>query len=97
METKVKKEIEDLKLMARNWKKAFERWVEEDGGPEHAQMEYKEDMEIHLVPYLSRLVELKHVTGQEAGEVLDYFKSQYESLGKEEETCQKSDWMKKSL
>jgi hypothetical protein len=81
LEENVKKEVDDLKLMARNWVTGFRRWVEEDGDPKFAQMEFLEEMEMYLVPYLARLVELKHLTQQEAGEVATYFLEQCSALG----------------
>lgn len=74
MDEGAKKEVESLKLMARNWARGYEKvWVAGDGDREVAYTEFMEEIVGHLIPYANRLVETGTLTPQEASELTTYF------------------------
>jgi hypothetical protein len=77
MKDNVKKEVEHLKQMARNWKRGFEKnWLVLGEDNDHVYREFLDEMETFLYPYARRLVEMQHITQKEAEELAGYFYSQ---------------------
>ena len=83
MEPNVVKEVNYLKQMIRNWRKAFSTWVEPHTDNSYAVVEFIEDIQMHMYPYLSRLEKTKYMTVQEVGEFWEYCFSQVQDLQKE--------------
>jgi hypothetical protein len=81
----VKKEVSDLKLMARNWKRGYETWIQLWEDNEYVYQEFTEDIVKHLHPYIERLVECEYLTPIEAGIILEYCHGQVRQLREETE------------
>lgn len=77
----IKKELEDLELMARNWLRGYKTWIT-PGDNEYVYEEFKEDIFRHAVPYINRLVETEHIDGDTATKLLQYFLNQIDELRK---------------
>jgi len=80
MEEKTRKELEVLKGMLNNWKTGFLDWASPDGENDHVLMEFKEDIQTNLYPYVRRLHETSHLTTSEATEFMVYCFGQVEVL-----------------
>jgi len=80
MEENVIKELDALKGMLNNWKRGFLSWASPDGENEYVLQEFKEDINMHIYPYVTRLLESKHLNQSEATEFMDYCYSQVEDL-----------------
>ncbi|PIP35034.1 MAG: hypothetical protein COX20_13615 [Desulfobacterales bacterium CG23_combo_of_CG06-09_8_20_14_all_52_9] len=80
MEENVIKELDTLKGMLNNWKRGFLSWVAPDGGNDYVLQEFSEDIQMHVYPYVTRLLEAKHLSHPEATEFMDYCYSQVEDL-----------------
>lgn len=80
MEESVKKEVESLKLMARNWKEGFKTWLTPGEDNSYVYQEFIEEIETILLPYVGRLVETKHLTPAEAKGLVEYYLAQVEDL-----------------
>ena len=89
MKPNVKKEVEDLKQMARNWKRGYESWIQLGEDNEYVYQEFTEDIIIHFHPYMVRFVECEHLTQAEAGELLDYCHGQVMQLREETEQAER--------
>lgn len=77
----IKKEIETLELMARNWKRGYQSWIT-PGDNEYVYEEFMEDIFMHAVPYINRLVETDHIDADTATKLLQYFLNQVDELRK---------------
>lgn len=80
MEENVIKELDVLKGMLDNWKKGFLGWASPDGDNDYVLLEFTEEIEQHVYPYVTRLLETKHLNQSEAKEFMDYCYSQVEDL-----------------
>jgi hypothetical protein len=80
MEDNVIKELDTLKGMLDNWKKGFLSWASPGGDNEYVLLEFREEIEEQLYPYVTRLLENKHLTQPEGTEFMNYCYSQVEDL-----------------
>jgi len=80
MEENVIKELEALKGILNNWKRGFLSWASPDGDNDHVLLEFTEEIQQQLYPYVTRLRETKHLSDAEAHEFMDYCFSQVEDL-----------------
>lgn len=80
MEENVRKELDALKGMLHNWKTGFLSWASPDGDNEHVLLEFSEEIQTNLYPYVRRLFETNHLSTAEAKEFMIYCYSQVEDL-----------------
>jgi hypothetical protein len=80
MEENVRNELEVLKQMMNNWKRGYLSWASPDGDNQYVALEFTEEMQEQLYPYVTRLREARHLTDSEAKEFMDYCHSQVEDL-----------------
>lgn len=80
MEENVIKELDTLKGMMLNWKKGFMSWASPDGDNDYVLLEFTEEIQQQVYPYVTRLRETKHLSDSEAKEFMDYCYSQVEDL-----------------
>jgi CRISPR/Cas system CSM-associated protein Csm5 (group 7 of RAMP superfamily) len=80
MEENVSQELDALKGMLHNWKKGFLSWASPDGDNEHVLLEFTEEIQTNIYPYVRRLFETEHITESEAKEFMSYCFSQVEDL-----------------
>ena len=80
MEENVIKELDTLKGMLNNWKRGFLSWASPDGDNEYVLLEFQEEIQQQLYPYVKRLLEAQHLSQSEAREFMDYCYNQVEDL-----------------
>lgn len=80
MEENVRKELDALKGMLQNWKTGFLSWASPDGDNEHVCLEFTEEIQINIYPYVRRLFETKYLSDSEAKEFMIYCYGQVEDL-----------------
>ncbi|MBU1161876.1 MAG: hypothetical protein KKF96_04890 [Proteobacteria bacterium] len=80
MEENVIKELDTLKGMLNNWKRGFLSWASPDGDNEYVLLEFREEIDQQLYPYVTRLLEAKHLSQSEAQEFMLYCYGQVEDL-----------------
>jgi hypothetical protein len=80
MEENVIKELDTLRQMLNNWKRGFLGWASPDGDNEYVLQEFTEEIQQQLYPYVTRLLEAKHLSQSEAKEFMDYCYNQVEDL-----------------
>jgi hypothetical protein len=80
MEENVIKELDTLKQMLNNWKRGFLSWASPDGDNEYVLMEFREEIDSQLYPYVTRLLQMEHLSQFEAKEFMDYCYNQVEDL-----------------
>ena len=80
MEENVRQELEVLKQMMQNWKRGFLSWASPDGDNDHVLLEFTEEIQEQVYPYVTRLRETENLSGAEAREFMDYCHSQVEDL-----------------
>jgi len=80
MEENVIKELDTLKQMLDNWKRGFLGWASPDGDNEYVLLEFREEIDKQLYPYVTRLLEAEHLNQSEAQEFMNYCYSQVEDL-----------------
>jgi hypothetical protein len=80
MEENVQKELDTLKGMLNNWKTGYLSWASPDGENEHVLLEFTEEIQLNLYPYVRRLFETNHLTEAEAKEFMNYCYGQVEDL-----------------
>ena len=80
MEENVIKELDTLKGMLNNWKRGFLSWASPDGDNEYVLLEFQEEIQQQLYPYVNRLLEAQHLSQSEAREFMDYCYNQVEDL-----------------
>ena len=80
MEENVREEVHALKGMLDNWKSGFLSWASPDGDNDHVLLEFSEEIQMHIYPYVRRLFETNHLSEAEAKEFMTYCFSQVEDL-----------------
>jgi hypothetical protein len=80
MEENVAQELDALKGMLNNWKTGFLSWASPDGDNEHVILEFAEEIQMNLYPYVRRLFETNHLSESEATEFMVYCFGQVEDL-----------------
>ena len=80
MEENVRQELEVLKQMMHNWKTGYLSWASPDGDNQHVLLEFTEEIQEQVYPYVTRLRETEHLSTAEAKEFMDYCYSQVEDL-----------------
>jgi len=80
MEENVTKELDTLKGMLNNWKRGFLSWASPDGDNEYVLLEFQEEIQQQVYPYVNRLFEAEHLSQSEAKEFMDYCYRQVEDL-----------------
>ena len=80
MEENVIKELDTLKGMLNNWKRGFLSWASPGGDNEYVLLEFQEEIQQQLYPYVNRLLEAQHLSQSEAREFMDYCYNQVEDL-----------------
>ena len=80
MEENVRHELEVLKEMMNNWKRGFMSWASPDGDNQHVLLEFTEEIQEQIYPYVTRLRQTEHLNDAEAREFMDYCYSQVEDL-----------------
>ncbi len=78
----IDREVQDLMLMARNWKRGYETWIDDEGGNEYVFEEFEEEIHKHMLPYINRLYQTEHISAIEANELFIYCTLQVEELRK---------------
>jgi hypothetical protein len=80
MEENVRQELDVLKQMMKNWKRGYLSWASPDGDNQHVLLEFTEEIQEQVYPYVTRLRETEHLSNAEAKEFMDYCYSQVEDL-----------------
>ncbi len=80
MEDNVRKELDALESMLHNWEAGYLSWASPDGDNEHVLMEFTEEIQRHIYPYVKRLFETNHLSETEAKEFMSYCFSQVQNL-----------------
>jgi hypothetical protein len=80
MEENVRQELDVLKQMMNNWKRGFLLWASPDGDNQHVLLEFTEEIQEQIYPYVTRLRETQHLNDAEAKEFMDYCYSQVDDL-----------------
>ena len=80
MEENVRQELHVLKQMMNNWKRGFLLWASPDGDNQHVLLEFTEEIQEQIYPYVTRLRETENLNDVEAREFMDYCYSQVEDL-----------------
>ena len=80
MEENVRKELDALKGMLNNWKTGFMNWASPDGDNDYILLEFREEIQTNLYPYVKRLFETKYISESEAKEFMVYCYGQVEDL-----------------
>jgi hypothetical protein len=80
VEENVRQELDVLKQMMNNWKRGFLLWASPDGDNQHVLLEFTEEIQEQIYPYVTRLREAQHLNDAEAKEFMDYCYSQVDDL-----------------
>ena len=80
MEENVFNEIYTLKKMVANWKRSFMTWATPDGDNDYIIIEFNDEIQQHLYPYVTRLLETEHLTEPEARELMNHCYAEVEDL-----------------
>jgi len=80
MEENVAQELDALKGMLNNWKTGFLSWASPDGDNDYVLLEFTEEIQMNLYPYVRRLFETNHLSESEATEFMVYCLGQVEDL-----------------
>lgn len=65
MDDGTKKELRDIGNMVINWTRGYTRQLDPHGGNEYLIHDFSEEINTNIVPYMTRLQECEHLTGQE--------------------------------
>jgi len=72
MEDNVRKELDTLEIMIKNWKRGYQSLVTGEENDESLVQDFMEDIDtLHMYPYVSKLCEDKYITNAEAREFLN--------------------------
>jgi hypothetical protein len=72
MKDNVRKELDTLEIMIKNWKRGYQSLVTGEENDESLIQDFMEDIDtLHVYPYVNRLHEDKHITNIEAREFLN--------------------------
>jgi hypothetical protein len=63
-----------------NWKRGFLLWASPDGDNDHVLLEFTDEIQEQIYPYVTRLLQTEHLNDAEAREFMDYCYSQVEDL-----------------
>jgi hypothetical protein len=74
------KEVKDLMRMAVNWRKGFETWLDDSGDNEYVYQEFVDEIQTHLIPYASRLVEIEAISNRDASALVLFYFEQVDYL-----------------
>ena len=80
MEENVREELDVLKCMLDNWKRGFLSWASPEGDNDHVLLEFTEEIQLHVYPYVRRLFETNYLSEIEVKEFMHYCFSQVEEL-----------------
>ncbi|SPF34685.1 conserved hypothetical protein [Syntrophobacter sp. SbD1] len=80
MEKNVSEELDVLRSMLNNWKTGFLTWASPDGDNDHVLLEFTEEIQTHVYPYVKRLFETNYLSEVEAREFMNYCFGQVEDL-----------------
>ena len=80
MEENVREELDVLKGMLDNWKRGFLSWASPEGDNDDVLLEFSEEIQMHVYPYVRRLFETNHLSEVEVKEFMHYCLSQVEDL-----------------
>ena len=80
MEENVREELDVLKGMLDNWKRGFLSWASPEGDNDYVLLEFSEEIQMHVYPYVRRLFETNYLTEVEVKEFMHYCFSQVEDL-----------------
>ena len=80
MEQNVREELDVLKGMLDNWKKGFLSWASPEGDNDYVLLEFSEEIQMHVYPYVRRLFETNYLSEVEVKEFMHYCFSQVEDL-----------------
>jgi len=80
MEENVRQELDALKQMMQNWKRGFLSWASPDGDNDHVLLEFTEEIQQQIYPYVTRLHQMEHLNDVEVREFMDYCYSQVDDL-----------------
>ena len=72
----MRQELDVLKQMMNNWKRGYLSWASPDGDNQHVLLEFTEEIQEQIYPYVTRLRETEHLNDVEAKEFMDYCYSQ---------------------
>jgi len=80
MEENVREELDVLKGMLDNWKRGFLSWASPEGDNDYVLLEFSEEIQMHVYPYVRRLFETNYLSEVEVKEFMHYCLSQVEDL-----------------
>ena len=80
MEDNVRAELDVLKGMLENWKAGYLGWSSPDGENEHVLIEFREEIQVNIYPYVRRLFETNHLSESEAKDFMVYCYGQIDEL-----------------
>lgn len=74
------KEVKTLMKMAVNWRKGYETWLTPDDDNDYVYQEFADEIVMHLLPYVNRLVETDYLSESDAKALVLFFFEQIEYL-----------------
>jgi hypothetical protein len=80
MKENVRIELDTLKGMLQNWKKGYMSWASPDGDNDYVLLEFTEEIQTNLYPYIRRLFGTDHLSESEAIEFMKYCYGEVEDL-----------------
>ncbi len=80
MEENVRQELEALEQMVLNWKANYLGFATPDGGNDFLLEEFAEEISTYISPYVRRLFQCEHLTGEEAEAFLNQCYEQVDDL-----------------
>lgn len=80
MEDYVRKELEALEQMVRNWKANYLGFATPEGNNDFLVEEFQEEITSYLSPYVRRLFQCEYITAQEAEEFMSQCYDQVDDL-----------------
>jgi hypothetical protein len=80
MEENVRQELDALRGMVNNWKAGFVSWASPDGDNDHVLLEFTEEIQTNIYPYVRRLFQTSYLSEPEAKEFMIYCYGQVDEL-----------------